>query len=274
MLFCGLTKERKEKTQVSRVETLLWSLLGYRMLPLFWGNFTLERCFLTWLSPGGQVVRLLTLLLSDASRELTFNSISVSGSIWDPFSPALNVSSYENVAYHDDGVDGISLRRGKIWQFHTISRTHIYSTPLAMIHLKFPVVGIFLQPSTSQGASTCILCSVMSTAALHSSQLCNGKDLSSVLALSFSQPNSTLPLYRTARSPLISLAQPRTTFISDSRWYLQAHLWYLRTSCFPQHPDSPLIPVWLLSSLSWRILSSLSQGFWPPLNHTHLWAAF
>lgn len=81
MLFCGLTKERKEKTQVTRVESLLWSLLGYRMLYLFWGNFTLERCFPTSLSPGGQVVRLLILLLSAASRALTLNSISVSGSI-------------------------------------------------------------------------------------------------------------------------------------------------------------------------------------------------
>lgn len=33
------------------------------------------------------------------------------------------------------------------------------------------------------------------------------------------------------------------------------------TRCFPQHPDSPLIPAWLLSSVSWCILSSLSQGF-------------
>lgn len=81
MLFCGLTKERKEKTQVTRVETLFWSLLGYGMLHLLWGDFMLERCFLTSLSLGGQVVRLLILLLSDASRALTFNSIRVSGSI-------------------------------------------------------------------------------------------------------------------------------------------------------------------------------------------------
>lgn len=81
MLFCGLTKERKEKTQVTRVKTLLWSLLSYGMLHLFWGDFMLGRCFLTSLSLGGQVVRLLILLLSDASRALTFNSISVNGSI-------------------------------------------------------------------------------------------------------------------------------------------------------------------------------------------------
>lgn len=130
-----------------------------------------------------------------------------------------------------------------------------------MTCLKFPVVGIFLQPSTCRGASTCILCSVMSATVLHSSQLCSGKNLSPVLALSFSQPSSTLPLHRAASSPPVSLAQPRTTFTSDSRWYLQAHLWYPRTSCFPQHPDSSFIPVWLLSSLSWRIHSSLSQGF-------------
>lgn len=80
-----------------------------------------------------------------------------------------------------------------------------------MTCLKFPVVGIFLQPST------CILCSVMSATVFHSSQLCSGKDLSPVLALSFSQLSSTLPLHRAASSLPVSLAQPRTTFIPDSR---------------------------------------------------------
>ena len=79
MLSCGLTKKRRERTQVTRVRTLPWGLLGYRMLHPIRGNFRLERCLLTSLPFGGQEVRLLIILFSDASRTLTHSGIGVSG---------------------------------------------------------------------------------------------------------------------------------------------------------------------------------------------------
>lgn len=137
------------------------------------------------------------------------------------------------------------------------------------------LLASLLQPSASRGASACILCSIASAAALHSPQLCSGKDLSSVLALSFSQPNSTPP-------------PTELPVLPQSPWHNLGQLSYLisdgicRLTCGTRGPRA------FLSNLTHP--SSLC-GFWAPSlgafsvpsardsdlhldNHTYLWAAF